>query len=55
MLLEFASWLNLVTARQKIDFKIAVNARIARHLGIFGGHEDLSRFDLVLDPTGGIE
>ena len=37
------------------DFKIAVNARSARHLGIFGGHEDLSRFDLVLDPTGGIE
>jgi ABC-type uncharacterized transport system substrate-binding protein len=36
------------------DIKVAVNARIARHLGLLQGQEDLSRFDRVLD-AGGIE
>jgi putative ABC transport system substrate-binding protein len=37
------------------DIKIALNARIARHLGLLRGPRDLDRFDLVLDATGGIE
>jgi putative ABC transport system substrate-binding protein len=37
------------------DIKIALNARIARHLGLLHGQKDLERFDLVLDATGGIE
>lgn len=35
--------------------KTALNARIARHLGLLKGAEPLDRFDLVVDNTGGIE
>jgi putative ABC transport system substrate-binding protein len=36
------------------DIKVAVNARVARHLGLSQSQEDLSRFDRVLD-AGGLE
>jgi putative ABC transport system substrate-binding protein len=37
------------------DIRTAVNVRVARHLGLFKGHEDLRAFDRVIDASGAIE